>query len=213
MINVLLVDDQEIILKALKITLEKDNDIKVISTARNGEEAASICDRLKPDVVLMDVMMPVCDGVRGTKLIKDKNRSIKIIMITTFDDEKYIEQAIKNGADGYILKSIRDEDLKAAVRSTAAGLSIMQQSVFDHLKGNYQTKKHDATAKELEDLLTPREKEVLALIVDGMSNKDIANKLFLVEGRVKNIVSSILMKLDVKDRTQLAIFAIKNNLV
>jgi DNA-binding NarL/FixJ family response regulator len=214
MINVLIADDQQIITRAYRIVLEKEVDIKVVATAVNGTEAAELCGQYPIDVVLMDVMMPNCDGVTGVKLIKEKYPHIKVIMITSFDDDAYIREALKNGADGYLLKSIGDEELKAALRSIIAGFSLLPQKVLNHVKENYERIVDGPTEKKLVDHgLTKREMEVLHCIVDGKSNKEIASYLDLAEGRVKNLISTLLTKLNVQDRTQLAVYALKNNVI
>ena len=131
MIKVLIVDDQIILRESLKFIIEQDTDINVVGLAGNGAEAFSLCGKLKPDVVLMDIMMPDCDGVEGTRLIKSKYESIKVIILTTFNDEKNVSRAIKSGADGYVLKDISPEQLILAIKSVFNGFSIMQAK---HLK-------------------------------------------------------------------------------
>lgn len=214
MINVILVDDQEIFLNALKIMIESDDEIAVIGTAKNGYEGAEICRRLNPDVVLMDIMMPVYDGVKGVELIKEFNKKAKVIMLTTLDDDAHVYKSLKKGADGYVLKNTGDRELIKVIKAAAAGFSIIQQKIFEQYKEKQHIpEKYILEPEESNVKLTEREKEVLRLIVDGMSNKGISGKLFLVEGRVKNIVSSLLSKLNLEDRTQLAVYAIKHNIV
>ncbi|KNY24762.1 response regulator [Pseudobacteroides cellulosolvens] len=214
MIKVVLVDDQEIFLNALKIMIESDDEIVVAGTAKNGYEGAEICRRLDPDVILMDIMMPIYDGVKGVELIKEFNSKAKVIMLTTLDDDAHVYQSLKKGADGYVLKNTGDKELIKVIKAAAAGFSIIQQKIFEQYKEKQHIpEKYILKTEESNIKLTEREKEVLSLIVDGMSNRDIAAKLFLVEGRVKNIVSSLLSKLDVVDRTQLAVYAIKHNIV
>lgn len=213
MIKVLAVDDSEILLQSLKIILEQDAELSIIGFAKNGAEALELSGKLSPDIVLMDVRMPVCNGVEGTKLIKEKYPTVKILMLTTFDDREYIEEAIRNGANGYILKDINDKDLIAAIKSTASGFSIIHESVFQTLKGQMKSVGEDkrANIQITEYNLTDRELEIISLIVDGLSNKEIATVLEISEGTIRNIISNILTKLKLNDRTQLAIFAIKNN--
>lgn len=217
MINVIIADDQVILRESLKFIIEQDSDIKVVGLAGNGKEAYSLCEKLNPDAVLMDIMMPECDGIEGTKLIKSKYKSIKIIILTTFNDEQNVSEAIKNGADGYMLKDISPDELILAVKSVCKGFSIMHRSTlstFAEGKEN-SNKKSTATIKcnELNIKLNKKELETLNLIVEGKSNKEIAKIMFLTEGTVKNTISQMLDKLDLKDRTQLAVFAIKNNIL
>lgn len=215
MIKILVVDDSEILIKSLKIILEQDPELQITGFAKNGAEALDLAGQLTPDIILMDVRMPVCNGVEGTKLIKQKHGSIKILMLTTFDDQQYIEEAILNGADGYILKDINDEDLIAAVKSVAKGFSIIHGCVFQALKKQIKSssgEKH-GEPQNPDYNLTDREREITGLIVDGLSNKEIAATLEISEGTVRNIISGILAKLKLSDRTQLAVFAIKNNFI
>ncbi len=214
MISVMVVDDHEIIRKALKYVLESDPEIKVVCMASNGFEALCYCEKSIPDVILMDIMMPVLNGVEGTKKIKEKFPMVKIILITTFDEEKYIEEGLLNGADAYITKDIREEDLKSIIRSTYNGFSIVHSKVFRHMKGNRHISINKIGYDTDNDIkLTDREREVLQLLVDGKSNKEIALALYIVEGRVKNIISKLLNKFSLQYRTQLAVFAVKNSLV
>ncbi|MCX7920822.1 MAG: response regulator transcription factor [Clostridia bacterium] len=216
MIRVLIVDDSAILRNALKTIVEQDKEIKVVGLASNGKEAVSICESISPDIVLMDIRMPLLNGVEGTKIIKSKNNAIKVLILTTFDDHEYISEAINSGADGYVLKDIRDEDLITAIKSTINGFSILQHSVFKSLKINQSVQNEKRNKYEIineEYNLTSREQEIIKLIVDGCSNKEIASCLNIAEGTVRNIISNILLKLDLSDRTQLAVFAIKSNLV
>lgn len=216
MIKVLIVDDQVILRESLKFIVEQDPEIIVVGLAGNGKEALNLCKELVPDVVLMDIMMPVCNGVEGTKLIKSQFRSIRVIILTTFNDDENISKAIKNGADGYVLKDIKPDELILAVKSVAKGFSIMHHTAMDtvtkQINHENETNHHKQEFK-LDVNLTERELSIIELIVDGKSNKEIAAKIFITEGSVKNIITSILEKLSLKDRTQLAVFAVKNNIV
>jgi DNA-binding NarL/FixJ family response regulator len=214
-IKVLIVDDNIILRSGLKTIIQQEQDIKVVGCARNGKEALELCDKLLPDLVLMDIKMPVYDGVEGTKLIKEKHKEIKIIMLTTFDDEEYITKALINGADGYILKDIGDQELINVIKNTAKGFVVVQQSVLRDIRNKYETaiKMKNVRNITIDINLTNREKSIIKLIVDGKKNKEIAKELYLAEGSVRNIISSVLEKLKLQDRTQLAVFAIKNNLV
>lgn len=207
MIKVLLVDDQTILRESLKFIIEQESEIEVIGCAGNGQEAFDACAVQKPDVVLMDIQMPECNGIEGTKLIKEKYKdSIKVVILTTFDDDENISLALNFGADGYILKSVLPAELILAIRSAASGFEIFHKNAVH----NVIAKNNSYSALKID--LTERERDVIKLIVYGMNNKEISAKLFLTEGTVKNVITGILEKLQLRDRTQLAVFAIKNNL-
>ncbi|KNY27033.1 response regulator [Pseudobacteroides cellulosolvens] len=215
MIKVLLVDDQLIMREGIKIILEQDKDIKVVGCAENGKTALKLCERLSPDVVLMDVLMPDCDGVEGTRLIKTKFKNTKVVMLTTFNDDENISNALNYGADGYILKEIKPDDLILTVKSAAAGLSIMHKDTYKNVvkKVNSQNKISIIENRDLKVNLSERELSIIRLIVDGKTNIEISNSINLTEGTVRNVISGILKKLNLKDRTQLAILAVKSDLV
>ncbi|MCX7922218.1 MAG: response regulator transcription factor [Clostridia bacterium] len=219
MIKVLIVDDQLILKESLKYIIEQDNDIEVVGCAENGKAALQMCDKFLPDVVLMDIMMPVCDGVEGTKLIKRKHSSIKVIILTTFSDDANISKALENGADGYILKEITPEELVMAIKNVAKGFGIIHKKTYNAIvrqlnSANNEPEhiiKEEKTKANIE--LTDREIVIIRSIVEGKSNREIAAELYLTEGRVKNIITEILAKLKLKDRIQLVVYAVKNNLV
>lgn len=205
--KVLIVDDDALIRDGLKLLLEIEDDIEVVGTAKNGQEALDLCKKLKPNLVLMDIRMPVMDGVLSTKLIKDSFNDIKIVILTTFKDDEYIKEAIKNGAEGYILKNQSSDSIIEGLRAVSKGTTVFDKAITDSLSSmlDFNEKK-----MPLDFGLTEREFQVLSLIGEGMSNKEIANKLFLGEGTVRNYVTTLLEKLEQRDRTQLAIFFIKN---
>lgn len=206
-LNVLIVDDDALIRDGLKLLLEIEDDIEVVGTAKNGQEALDLCKKLKPNLVLMDIRMPVMDGVLSTKLIKDSFNDIKIVILTTFKDDEYIKEAIKNGAEGYILKNQSSDSIIEGLRAVSKGTTVFDKAITTSLSSmlDFNEKK-----MPLDFGLTEREFQVLSLIGEGMSNKEIANKLFLGEGTVRNYVTTLLEKLEQRDRTQLAIFFIKN---
>jgi DNA-binding NarL/FixJ family response regulator len=208
MIKVIIADDVQILRSGLKAVLSQDSDIKVIGEASNGKEAYELCIRLHPDVVLMDMRMPDHDGGYGTRKIKDNFDDIKVLVLTTFDDKETVNKAISSGADGYILKEMDNEKIISSVKAVAGGINVFCDNIFRSIKQDVIIQQD---AKNFG--LTERETELIRLICDGCDNKEIAAKLFLAEGTVRNGVSRLLEKLELKDRTQLAVFAIKNNIV
>ena len=213
-IRVLITDDQPVIRDGLKFIIEQDKEIKVVGCANNGIETLELCGTLKPDVVLMDIVMPVCDGVEGTRLIKEKFQNIKVIILTTFSDDDNISQALKNGADGYVLKDIESDELILTIKSIAKGLRVMHENAYNFVLNKLNTNGDLNKEIGLKDYgLTERENEIIRLIVFGKSNKEIASSLYLTEGSIRNMISSVLSKLKLKDRTQLAVFAVKNNII
>lgn len=209
MIKVLIVDDIPILRQGLKAILSQDAEIETVGMAADGQEAYRQCQRLKPDVVLMDMRMPEYDGVYGTEMIKRAMPQIRILVLTTFDDDATVQAALHSGADGYILKEMEDEKVIQSVKAVYRGISVFGQSVFDSMKNHMQPKRAEEAAA---GLLTPRERDIIRLIAQGMDNKEIAAALYLAEGTVRNNLSRLLEKLKLKDRTQLAVFAVKNNL-
>lgn len=208
MINVILADDVKILRAGLKTVLISDEDINVVAEASDGKEAYEMCVRYKPDVVLMDMGMPDYDGGYGTRKIKDTLPDIKVLVLTTFDDKETVEKAISSGADGYILKEMDNDKIINSIKAVAGGINVFCDNIFRSIKKDVLLQQ-DAKNFDLSD----RDVDILRLICDGFDNKEIASQLFLAEGTVRNSVSKLLEKLNVKDRTQLAVFAIKNNLI
>lgn len=217
-IKVLIADDIMILRQGLKAVLEQDADIEVVALAENGKEAFEKCRIFEPDVVLMDMRMPEYDGAYGIREIKEKNPSIRALVLTTFDDEETIAKAIESGADGYILKEMEDEKVIASVKSVYAGMSIFGSGVYQMMRSRMEkAREQDGgnSFQECEDDLvhfTDREREILKLVAQGCDNKEIAAALFLAEGTVRNQISRLLEKLSLKDRTQLAVYAVKRGL-
>ncbi|WP_024859693.1 response regulator [Ruminococcus flavefaciens] len=208
MIKVILADDVKILRAGLKAVLVSDEDINVVGEASDGKEAYEMCVRLKPNVVLMDMRMPDYDGGYGTRKIKDTLPDVKVLVLTTFDDKETVEKAISSGADGYILKEMDNDKIINSIKAVAGGINVFCDNIFRSIKKDVLLQQ-DAKNFDLSD----REIEFLRLICDGYDNKEIASRLFLAEGTVRNGVSRLLEKLGLKDRTQLAVFAIKNNLI
>lgn len=215
-IRVVIADDIALFRNGLKTIIEQDDEINVIGCATNGKEAVELCEKYSPDVVLMDIKMPVMNGIEATKLIKEKNGSIKILILTTFQEDSDISNAIEYGADGYVLKDLEQSELIMVLKNISKGLSVFHGNVLDNVRKQYQFKKEpDIFPEKAQNNfgLTERELDIVKLIIEGKKNKDIADMLFITEGSVKNMTSKILKKLNLEDRTQLAIFAVKNNLI
>ena len=172
----------------------------------------------KPDVVLMDLSMPICNGTESTKLIKSEFPSVKVLILTASNDKADVTDAISNGADGYVLKDISTEELILSIKSTSLGLGIITKDILNPIilnmgKENKKSKKKNVNIAGINISLTERELKIVSLIVDGKDNKEIGAFLFIAEGTVKNIITEIISKLQLKDRTQLAVYAVKNGLV
>jgi len=205
--KVLIVDDDALIRDSLKILINLEEDMEVVGTASNAQEALEFCRDCRPDIVLMDIRMPVMDGVLGTKLIKQQFGNIKVIVLTTFKDDEYIKEAIKNGASGYMLKNQPSDNIIESLRAVYKGSIVLEKEVAESLTSMLR----DNKKLRLSDLnITEREADVLRLVGEGLSNREIADKLFLSEGTVRNYVTLLLEKLNLRDRTQLAIFYVKN---
>lgn len=212
-IKVLIADDIMILRQGLKAVLEQDEDIQVVALAENGKEAFEKCRVFEPDVVLMDMRMPEYDGAYGIQAIKERFPRIRALVLTTFDDEETIEKALESGADGYILKEMEDEKVIASVKSVYAGMSIFGKSVYQTMRSRMGRVK-DVVKEKTDNGMTfsEREREMLRLVAWGYDNKEIAATLYLAEGTVRNQISRLLEKLSLKDRTQLAVYAVKNGL-
>lgn len=204
MIRVLLVDDQSIIREGLSSLLQAQPDLEIVGEAENGEQAVAQAIQLVPDIVLMDIRMPIMDGVAAIRLLKKQASAIKILVLTTFDDDRYVAQAMAYGADGYLLKDTPSKELAQAIRSVNQGYTQMGPGLFAKTLLHQQP---ELIPDKKPLPLTSREQEVLQLIATGHSNKEIAAQLYITERTVKNHVNSILRSLDLRDRTQAAIFA------
>ena len=214
-IKVLIADDIMILRQGLRAVLEQDEELQVVALAENGKEAFEKCKVFKPDIVMMDMRMPDYDGQFGIKAIKEQFPEIKVLVLTTFDDEETIEKALSSGADGYILKEMEDEKVVASVKSVYNGMSIFGGGVYQVMKKKMESAGvSDAQIFEGADEggLTSRELDIVRLVAKGYDNKEIASELFLAEGTVRNQISKILEKLVLKDRTQLAVYAVKHGL-
>jgi DNA-binding NarL/FixJ family response regulator len=212
MIKVLICDDQEIVCEGLQRILETDADIQVIGIAHNGVEALEQIDKEKPDLVLLDLKMPVMNGIITTRKIREKSAEIRILILTTFDDDEWLFDAIRSGASGYLLKDRPRSELIEAIKGTVSGGSYLDPAVAGKLMNNI-AQSAPQRLSTLDIPLSEREIEILKLLAMGLSNADIAKRLFLSEGTVRNYTSGIFAKLNVSDRTQAVVVALRTGLV
>ncbi|MDQ0172458.1 response regulator [Paenibacillus tundrae] len=210
-IQLILVDDDPFIRESLKVLIGLDPSITVSGTAGNGHEVLALLDSgIDADVILMDIRMPECDGVEGTKAIKTRYPDIRILMLTTFDDDEYIIQALQNGASGYLLKNVPPDRIIQGIKTVHNGDMLIHPDIARKLAGLLRPAPTSSAHDPLESSgLTRMELSVAQAISEGLSNKEIAAKLFLSEGTVKNYVTDILGKLSLRDRTQIAIYILK----
>ncbi|MCS6888561.1 response regulator transcription factor [Chloroflexus sp.] len=209
MIRILLVDDQTLVRQGIQTLLDLEEDLTVVGAAANGQQALALVEQLQPDVVLMDVRMPVMDGVAATREITHRWPHIGVIILTTFDDDEYVIEGLKAGARGYMLKDADSSEIVEAVRVVARGEALIQPSITRKVLAEF-TRLAGArapVASPLAEPLTEREMDVLRGIAAGQSNREIADQLCISEGTVKNHVSNLLAKLAVRDRTQAIIRA------
>jgi len=214
-IRILLVDDQPLFREGLHTLLSVQPDFEVVGEAGNGEEAITLARSLLPSVVLMDLQMPVLDGVAATRRLHEEQPNSRVIVLTTFDDDEMVFDGLRAGAVGYLLKDASSEKLAEAVRVAARGETFLQPSVAAKVVAEFArlSRKTVGTGNSVIEPLSERELEILCLIAQGASNREIAGALFLAEGTVKNHVSNILGKLEVRDRTQAALKAKDNGLI
>jgi DNA-binding NarL/FixJ family response regulator len=208
-IRVILADDQALFREGLRTLLSTRPELEVLGEASNGHEAVTLVERLQPDVVLMDLQMPVMDGIRATAHIRQRWPAIPVLVLTTFDDDTNLFGALRAGAAGYLLKDVSSETLLAAITAAARGEAFLQSTVTGRVVAAFARLMESGgpRAEALVLPLSPREREILSLLGTGASNKEIADRLCLAEGTVKNHVTNILTKLDVRDRTQAALRA------
>ncbi|MDD2973122.1 MAG: response regulator transcription factor [Lachnospiraceae bacterium] len=214
MIKVLIADDQELIRQSLQIVLDSKENLQVTDAVWNGQEVIRSVRENAPDIILMDIRMPKMDGVQCTKIIKENHPEIKIIILTTFDDDEFVYDALKYGASGYLLKGVSMDGLVDAIETVYSGRAMINPDVatkvvrlFSRMaQGDYTIKVADNAVAEL----TKAEWKIIREVEKGSSNKEIAEELFLSEGTVRNYLSTILNKLQLRDRTQLAIWAVQS---
>lgn len=207
-IRVLLVDDQRLMREGLRTLLELEPGVEVVGEAGNGEEALTAYERLRPDVVLMDVRMPVMDGVEATRRLVGHFPGARVIILTTFDDDEYVFEGLRGGALGYLLKDVSVHDLVEAIRTVMAGGVLIEPSVARKVVAELaRLRPTPSPPSRLPEPLSEREREVLRLLAEGLTNREIAERLYLAEGTVKNYVTNILNKIGARDRTQAALRA------
>ncbi|WP_010297820.1 response regulator transcription factor [Clostridium senegalense] len=208
MLKLIIADDDLLIRESLKIILSADKELDVLETFENGKEAVNYILTNNVDIALLDVRMPVLNGVEATKEITERTNT-KVVILTTFDEDEYIDNALKFGAKGYILKNNAPNEIINTIKMVHKGNSVIQDNVLERLKCNFQNKSEIKLDKEL---FTQREIEIIKLISQGLSNKEISSNLYITEGTVKNYISSILNKTGLQHRTQIAIYYLKGNL-
>ena len=217
MIKILIADDQELIRQSLMIILDNVPDFEVVDCVADGIEVMASVKEEKPDVILMDIRMPRMDGVVCTQRIKELYPDIKIIILTTFDDDEYVFNALKFGASGYLLKGISMKELSDAIRKVYNGTAMINEDIASKVVRLFSRMAQSNLAIRVDDELTrdlkPNEWDVIVLVGSGLSNKEISSRLNLSEGTVRNTLSNILSKLELRDRTQLAIWAVQTGAV
>lgn len=206
-LRVMICDDHEMVREGLRTLLSEEDTLEIVGEASNGKEALTMAKELRPDVLLMDAKMPEMDGVSATKVIRQQCPGTHVVMLTTFLEAKQVREAIQAGAEGYILKDIQKAELVKAIHDASIGRPTLHPEAQRMLMDQVTNPEPDA-----DTLLTPRETDVIRLIAKGKSNKEIGTELNLTEGTVKGYVSSLLVKLGVEDRTQAALFAVRNGL-
>jgi len=213
-IKVLIVDDQQLVRDGIKALLEIKDDFSIVGTAADGQQALEQLQKTPADVVLMDIRMPGLGGIDATRQIRQSNKDIRIIMLTTFNNDDYIVKAIKAGANGYLLKDIPKDDLAEAIRLAFRGVSQFSSDTIGMLVERNLLRDNNGSSEPDEelDLLNEKEYEILCMIAEGYSNREIAEELFFTEGTVKNYVSKILNTLHLRDRVQAAIYAVQHHL-
>ncbi|MBN2257488.1 MAG: response regulator transcription factor [Anaerolineaceae bacterium] len=208
MITLMICDDQDVVCQGLNTILSNEKDLKVVGMAADGQELLEALASRQPDMVLMDLKMPIMNGVQATRAIKERYPNVRILILTTYDADEWVFDAIRSGADGFLLKDSSREELLAAIRDLAAGKTPIDPAVGGKLFSQL-ARQAPPGLTSVGSELSEREREILALLAEGLNNHTIADRLHLSEGTVRNYVSSIFAKLNVTDRTQAAVLAIK----
>ena len=214
MIRVLIVDDQELVRAGFRMILEQQEDIEIIGEAGAGADAVTLARELDPDVVLMDVRMPEIDGIEATRLLLATGTRARVLMLTTFDADEYVYEAMKAGASGFLLKNAPPAQLVIAVRATAAGEAQLAPAIVQRMVEEFVRRPAPGRMRpDTLDELTERELDVLKLLARGLSNAEIATALFLSEATIRTHVSRVLTKLQLRDRTQAVVLAYESGLI
>ncbi len=211
MIKVLICDDQVVVCEGLRAILSTAPGIEVVGVGNDGEEAVRLVEKHHPDLVLMDLKMPLMNGIEATRLIRQRFPEVKVLVLTTYDFDEWVFDAIRSGASGYLLKDTPRDSLVSAIQGTVSGKTYVDPAIAGKLF-HQVSQTASAPDQDLAQLLSEREMAVLRLLAHGLSNTDISQKLYLSEGTVRNYVSSIFSKLGVSDRTQAAVLAIRSGL-
>jgi DNA-binding NarL/FixJ family response regulator len=209
--KMIICDDQAIVRDGLEMLLKLEKDIKIVGVASDGAQAVEMTLQEKPDIVLMDLKMPIMNGVEAIRQIRLRCPEVKILVLTTYADDEWVSDALRSGAAGYLLKDTPREAVLSAIRGTLEGKTFIDPLVAGKLLNQYKHQVKQPASSVISNLTT-REREVLGLLAKGLSNEDIAKRLFLSEGTVRNYISFILAKLNVTDRTQAAILAVQNGI-
>lgn len=219
MLKVLIADDQHLLLDLMQHMLSDQEDIEVVGTATDGQQVIEMSKQYQPDVVLMDIMMPQLNGIEATKEIKKLDQDVKVLILSSSNREEDVHEAINNGADGYVLKSINEDELVLAVKSVHAHMEVLHHDIRAYAKFalasdiNKKNGKKTIIVQGFPVELTRQEIQVIKMIVEGLSTGEMARSIHVSEGRLRNIITDVISKLMLKDRTQVAVFALKNNLV
>lgn len=212
MIRVIVCDDQEIVCQGLSTILNNDPQIEVVATAHDGQELLPLVEELQPDLVLMDLKMPVMNGVQATQQIQQRFPQVRVLILTTYDDDEWLFDAIRSGAAGYLLKDTPSHRLIDAIKGTVAGNTFLDPAVAGKLLSSFSHPRNVAPSRSTIQL-SDREREILQLMARGLANADIARELYLSEGTVRNYTSALFSKLGVSDRTQAVIAGLRHGLV
>ena len=211
-IKVIIADDSDFVRDGMKIILDLDDEFEVLGSAANGREAIDLAEKELPDVFLMDIQMPIMDGIEATKYIVEHDMG-KVLILTTFDDDDLVQQALRNGAKGYLIKNHTPEHLKQMIKSVYNGTGVMEEHILQTLAGMGNKEHASALSESSFDPVgySERELDIIKAVAEGLSNKEIADKLFISEGTVKNYISNILAKEGLAHRTALAVYYLTGN--